>query len=538
MADVPERVDSVSRAIDDRFGTTHFLSKAMKKIFPDHWTFLLGEIAMYCFFILIATGVFLTFFFRPSMNDVVYNGSYVPLRGVHMSEAYDSTLRISFDVRGGMLMRQIHHWATIVFLCAIVVHMLRNFFTGAFRKPRELNWLIGVTLFVLVLLNGLFGYSLPDDLLSGTGLRILEGVIASLPIVGSYLMMFIFGGEFPGHDIVPRLFTVHVLLVPGILLALIPLHAIVLTWRQTHTQFPAKGRTNRNVQGKPFFPVFIMKTTAFFMYTFTVVTLLATFVQINPIWLFGPYRPEDISAGSQPDWYMGFLEGSLRIMPAWEINGFGHTLPMSVIIPALVVPGVLFTGLAIYPFLERWITGDKEIHNLLDRPRDVPIRTGIGMAGVTFYGVLWAAGGNDIIAKTLNVSLYATTWFFRFAVILGPIMAYEIARRVCIGLQAKDHALVEHGLETGVMVMMPNGEYRDLERPLTDEEAAIIRARRYPPALPIPVADGSGIPAKKALRPLTRVRVRLNHAYMADVLPPPNGADHPTDTVIEPRHTP
>jgi ubiquinol-cytochrome c reductase cytochrome b subunit len=529
MANTPRPLAEVARAMDERVGGAGFLKKAMRKVFPDHWSFLLGEIAMYSFVIIILTGVFLSFFFRPSMGDVVYNGSYLPLRGDRMSEAYESTLHISFDVRGGLLMRQIHHWATILFLAAIVVHMLRNFFTGAFRKPREINWLIGVTLFILVLLNGLFGYSLPDDLLSGTGMRILEGVILSLPVVGSYLTLFLFGGEFPGHDIVPRLFTIHVLLIPGILLALLPLHAVVLTWRQTHTQFPAKGRTDRVVEGKPFFPVFLAKTTAYFMWTFAVVALLATFVQINPIWLFGPYNPGSISAGSQPDWYMGFLEGSLRIMPAWEINAFGHTLPMSVIIPALVVPGFLFTALAMYPFLERWATGDYEVHHLLDRPRDVPARVGIGVAGMTFFGVLWLAGGNDIIAHAFHIPLFATTWFFRFAVIVGPIVGFEIARRMALGLQHREREVLEHGVETGIIMRLPNGAYIEKARPLDEEKKAVLCSRRLIRALPPPRPDEQGVEPKEARRPTTKLRIALNRIYVADVVPLPDGEreEHP-----------
>ena len=519
MATAPRPLSRAGREFDERFGGSGFLSKALKKVFPDHWTFLLGEIAMYSFFILVASGIFLTFFFKPSMRDVVYNGRYMPLRGVTMSEAYESTLRLSFDVRGGLLMRQIHHWATIIFLASMVVHMLRNFFTGAFRKPRELNWVIGIILFTLAILNGLFGYSLPDDLLSGTGIRILEGVMVSLPIVGSYLTMFLFGGEFPGNDIIPRLFTVHVLLIPGILLALIPLHGVILTWRQTHTQFPAEGRTDRNVQGKPFFPVFITKTTAFFLWVFAATTFLATFFQINPIWLFGPYDPASISAGSQPDWYMGFLEGALRIMPAWEIDALGHSLPLSVIIPSLVVPGVLFTGLAIYPWLERWATGDHRIHNLLDRPRDVPTRTGIGVAGVIFYGMLWLAGGNDIIAKTFDIPLYGTTWFFRIAVILGPIIGFGIARRMALGLQRRDRSMVEHGLETGIIVRRPNGAYVEIERPVEREEAAVVLARRVPPARPmhLPEPDEDGVLPRGARRPGIRLKIRLNHQYLESI---------------------
>ncbi|XVQ10796.1 cytochrome bc1 complex cytochrome b subunit [Spirillospora sp. CA-255316] len=521
----PKALAGTGRAIDERFGAAAFTRKAIRKAFPDHWSFLLGEIALYSFVIVLLTGVFLTLFFKPSMDEVVYDGSYEALRGVQMSEAYASTLHITFDVRGGLLMRQIHHWATIVFLAAIVVHLLRNFFTGAFRKPRELNWLIGIVLFMLVMVNGLFGYSLPDDLLSGTGIRILEGVLLGIPLVGTYLQMFLFGGEFPGDLIIPRLYVIHILLIPGILLALIPLHAVVLTWRHTHTQFPGKGSTNRTVRGYPFFPVFIGKTTAFFLWVFGAVALLATFFQINPIWLFGPYDPGAISAGSQPDWYMGWLEGALRIMPAWEINAWGHTLTFSVMVPALVVPGILFTGLAVYPFLERWVTGDHQIHHLLDRPRDVPARTGIGTGGVVFYGVLWAAGGNDVIAYKFDIPLFWTTWFFRAAIILGPVLAYVIAYRICLGLQRRDRALIEHGLETGIIRQSTEGEYTEVERPLDDERAAPITDARPPAAIAMGRPEHKGVEPPEARGRLGRVRIALNRRFMTDLATPPSRPD-------------
>ncbi|MDN3354614.1 ubiquinol-cytochrome c reductase cytochrome b subunit [Actinomadura sp. DC4] len=525
----------LARGMDDRLGMAGFLKKALKKAFPDHWTFMLGEIAMYSFVIIIATGIFLTFFFKPSMGEVVYNGSYVPLRGVRMSEAYDSTLRISFDVRGGMLIRQIHHWATVVFLAAIVAHMLRNFFTGAFRKPRELNWLIGVVLFVLAMLNGLFGYSLPDDLLSGTGIRILQGVLLAIPIVGSYLSMWVFGGLFPGEEIIPRLYTIHVLLIPGILLALVPLHAVVLTWHQTHTQYPAKGRTEGTVEGKPFWPSFVMKTLAFQMWVFAGICLLATFAQINPIWLFGPYSPGAISAGSQPDWYMGWLDGSLRLMPGWDISLFGYIVPMGVLIPALVIPGLIFTALAVYPFIERWATGDREVHNLLDRPRDVPARVGIGVAGMTFYGLLWLAGAGDIIARTFEIPLHGVSWFFRVAVLVGPFVAFEIARRIAVALQRREGAMLSHGVETGVIVRQPGGEYTERERPVTSEEEAVIRSRRPLPVLPAVGPDGEGV--KPTYRPAARLRVRLNRLYFEDIVPLPNG-EHDERPAVEPKKPP
>ncbi|MGP3956797.1 cytochrome bc1 complex cytochrome b subunit [Nonomuraea sp. 3N208] len=483
---------SLARALDDRIGGAAFLKKAMRKVFPDHWTYLLGEIALYSFVVVLLTGVFLTFFYKPAMQEVVYNGAYVPLRGVRMSAAYASTLEISFEVRGGLLMRQMHHWATLVFLAAIVAHLLRNFFTGAFRKPRDLNWLIGVLLFVLVMFNGLFGYSLPDDLLSGAGLRILHGVTLSIPLVGTYLAAFLFGGEFPGDDIISRLYSLHVLLIPGLLLLLIPLHAVVLTWRQTHTQFRAKGLSDRVVRGAPFFPAFMAKTTVFFLWVLGVVALLATVFQVNPIWLYGPYVPSTVSAGSQPDWYMGFLEGALRIMPPWELTLFGYTVTMSVLIPALVAPGLLFTALAVYPFAERWITRDNAIHHLLDRPREAPTRVGIGIAGIVYYGVLWLAGGNDLIASTFHISLNATTWIFRVAFVAGPVLGFLVARRIAIGLRSRDRHTAAHGVETGVIVRGPDGGFAEVERPVTEEEAAVL----VPPAPPaLPPAPNGDVPA-------------------------------------------
>ncbi|SDI61108.1 cytochrome b [Nonomuraea jiangxiensis] len=485
------RANSLARALDDRLGGAGFLKKAMRKVFPDHWTFLLGEVALYAFVVVLVTGVFLTFFFKPSMQEVVYNGAYVPLRGVTMSQAYASTLEISFEVRGGLLIRQMHHWATLIFLAGIAAHLLRHFFTGAFRKPRELNWLIGVALFGLVMLNGLFGYSLPDDLLSGAGLRILHGVTVSVPLVGTYLAMFLFGGEFPGGDIVPRLYSLHVLLIPALLLLLIPLHAVVLTWRQTHTQFRAKGLSDRVVTGVPFFPAFMAKTTVYFLWVTGVAALLATVFQVNPVWLYGPYVPSAVSAGSQPDWYMGFLEGALRIMPPWEFTAFGHTVAMSVLIPALGAPGLLFAGLAVYPFVERWVTRDRAVHHLLDRPRDVPTRTALGVAGTAYYGVLWLAGGNDVIASNFHISLNATTWIFRVLIVAGPVLGFVVTRRICMGLAARDRHTVAHGVETGVIVRGYEGGFTEIERPVTDEETAVLvpPASSASPSLPRPAGD-------------------------------------------------
>jgi ubiquinol-cytochrome c reductase cytochrome b subunit len=514
----PKPIDDAVGYADDRFASARFLHGKMKKVFPDHWSFMLGEIALYSFVILLLTGTFLTLWFKPSMSEVIYHGSYTKLNGVSVSEAYDSTLHISFDVRGGLLMRQIHHWAAILFLASIMVHMLRIFFTGAYRKPREVNWLIGITMFTLAILEGLFGYSLPDDLLSGTGLRITQGVLQSIPIVGTYLYYFAFGGAFPGQDFIPRLYTIHVLLVPGILLALVVAHLMIM-WFQGHTQFPGKGKAEKTVTGKAFYPVFLIKTNAFLVYTFAICAALATFAQINPIWLFGPYTPASITAGSQPDFYMGFLEGALRIMPAWETNLWGHTIGWNVLIPALVPLGLIMTGAALWPFVEQWATGDRKVHHLADRPRNAPFRTSVGMTVVAFYGFLWLAGGNDILADKFHVSLYATTWFFRGAVFIGPAITYVVTKRICIGLQRSDVAKLDHGVESGIIKMMPSGEFVEVHEPVKAEAEAVLRAKPEPLALPSAEEDENGIPSPGSRGPLGRARKALNTAFTADDIP-------------------
>jgi ubiquinol-cytochrome c reductase cytochrome b subunit len=514
------------RFLDDRLRAAAPVRRFLRKIFPDHWSFLLGEIALYSFIILVLTGTFLTLFFKPSMTEVTYHGSYRLLDGVRMSEAYASTLDISFDVRGGLLMRQIHHWAALLFMAAIMVHMLRIFFTGAYRKPRELNWLIGIALFTLGMLEGLFGYSLPDDLLSGTGLRITHGVLQSIPIVGTYLAYFLFGGPFPGHDIIPRLYVIHVLLIPGLLLALITAHLFFM-FHQKHTQMPGKGRTEANVVGAPMYPYFMAKTGAFFFFIFGALALASTFAQINPIWLLGPYNPSSITAGSQPDFYMAALEGALRIMPAWQWNVFGHTLALSVFIPALVPLGIVFGGAALWPFIERWITGDHREHHICDRPRNAATRTAIGTAVITFYGILWLAGGNDIIAYHFHMDLYTTTWIARIAIFAGPVIAYRVTKRICLGLQRKDVALLEHGVETGIIRQLPNGEFTELTRPLSEDLRAVLQARTElqqlvaPNSGPGQPGDARSVPAPAARTSFGRLRLALNRV-LTESIPLPN----------------
>jgi ubiquinol-cytochrome c reductase cytochrome b subunit len=410
----------LARWFDDRLRASSFAHHALNKVFPDDWAFMLGEIALYSFVILVLTGTFLTFFFEPSTREIVYHGSYRPLDGVRVSEAYASVLRINFDVRGGMVFRQIHHWAALLFVAAIVAHMMRIFFTGAFRRPRELNWMIGVTMLLLAIYEGFAGYSMPDDLLSGTGLRIAYSVFVSVPFIGTWMAFLLFGGEFPAHDIIRRLLVTHIMIVPGLLVALIAAHLAIL-WRQKHTQFRGPGRTNTNVVGEKLFPTYAAKSAGLFFGIAAVLGAFGGLLQINPVWLYGPFTPEAVSSPAQPDWYLGWLEGALRIFPPWEIRAFGHTIP-NPFYPAVLLPGVTFLLLYLWPFLEARFTGDHEEHHLLDRPRDHPVRTAIGAGAFAFYAMLLLAGSNDIVAKLFLVSVGAVTWGFRIGVVVVPVL--------------------------------------------------------------------------------------------------------------------
>ncbi|MBA3232741.1 MAG: ubiquinol-cytochrome c reductase cytochrome b subunit [Propionibacteriales bacterium] len=509
--------------LDERTGIHGLARKQLRKVFPDHWSFMLGEIALWSFVILLLTGVFLSLWFTPSQNEIEYMGSYARLRGLSMSEAYASTLDLSFDVRGGLLMRQMHHWAANLFLASMTIHMLRVFFTGAFRKPRELNWLVGLGLLQLGIIEGFAGYSLPDDLLSGTGLRIAEGLMLSIPVVGTYISFFVFGGEFPGGDFIPRLYTVHVLLIPGILLGLIAAHMLLLVYHK-HTQWPGPGRTNDNVVGYPLMPVYMAKAGGFFFIVFGVTALMSALLQINPIWSYGPYNPAEVTAGSQPDWYMGWLDGGLRIIPNWETHIFGSTISWNVFIPGIMLMGILFTVLGAYPFIERWITGDKREHHLLDRPRNAPTRTAFGVAGITAYGLLWVSAGNDILSVKFHVSIYAVTWFVRIMVFVGPVIAFILTRRWCLSLQRHDRETVLHGYETGVIVRSPEGAYSEIHAPLSPERAYALTSHERPAPLALPPReDSGGVAAPKQGK--ERLRTRMSRFWYADDVSKPTTAE-------------
>ena len=517
-ASKPTKVGKVAEWSDERLGLAAMGKKNLRKIFPDHWSFMLGEIALWSFVVLLITGVFLTLWFRPSMAEVTYQGAYPNLRGIEMSEAMASTLNISFDVRGGLLLRQMHHWAAMLFVASMMIHMLRVAFTGAYRKPRELNWVIGSTLLILGTIEGFTGYSLPDDLLSGTGVRAAQGFISAIPIVGTYVSFFLFGGEFPGDAIIPRLYTIHVLLIPGILLGLVAAHMLLLVYHK-HTQWAGPGRKETNVVGFPMLPVYAAKAGGFFFITFGVTALMGALLSLNAVWKFGPYDPTKVTAGSQPDWYMGWPDGALRIMPGWESHFWGSTWSWNIFVPVILMPTLSWMLVTILPFLENWITGDKREHHLLQRPRNAPTRTAFIVSLMTWYAMFWLAGGNDIIAILFSSSINNITYALRVLVFVGPAIAFFITRRWCIALQRHDNEVLLHGYESGVIMRSAAGGYSEIHKPIGEGKAYAITVRDIG-STDAGEADGAKANGK------TSVRDKLRTLYYEDDVQKPTEVEY------------
>lgn len=499
--------------VDRRGAGSRWVRRSKHTAVPNHWSFWLGYIALFSLVAVFLSGIFLTLWFEPSMTHVTYDGAYEPLRGVVVSEAYASTLDLSFEVRGGLLMRQVHYWATHVFIAAMAVHLLRVLFTGAFRTPRKLNWLIGLGLLLLGIIGGYTGHALPDDLLSGTGLRVIEGGVLAIPVVGTYLSSLIFGGAYPGDDIIARLYVFHVFLIPVLLVALLILH-LTLVRRQGRTQWRGAGRTDRIIVGLPR-TVHTGRAAGLMLIVFGVIVTMGATLQINPVWLHGPYDPSQVGAGSRPDWYVAFLDGALRLMPPWEVDVLGHHLTLSLLIPVVVLPGIIVAALAGYPWIEQKIIGAKSDHHILDRPRDMPARTGLIVAFVAFYIVLWAAGGNDALATAFHVPVNWMTRSLQISLIVLPPLAYTVTKRICLGLQRRDRDDVLHGRETGINVADADGGFSELRVPLSRYDAYELTSReRHVPFDPGPEMDENGIPAPR--RRSAILRARLSNFYFGD----------------------
>jgi quinol---cytochrome-c reductase cytochrome b subunit len=423
--------------VDERLGTASTARTAFRKVFPDQWTFLIGEIALFSLVVLVLSGTFLTLFFVPSSAEVVYDGPYQPLQGQEVSAAFDSVMRLSFEIRAGLLMRQLHHWAALVFVASIVIHLCRIFFTGAYRRPRELNYLLGMVLLFAALGEGFTGYSLPDDLLSGIGLRIAYSVSLAIPLVGTWLTFLVFGGEFPTTDLISRFFVFHVMLLPAILLAGVFVHMGILVL-QKHTQFAGPRRTERNVVGKRLWPEQTFKSTGLFMLVAAVLAALGGLAQINPIWEYGPYNPFSVTAPAQPDWYIGWLDGALRLGGPWDIALPGGFLISELFWPAVLFPGIALGIVTMWPWIEPLFTGDRAEHHILERPRDAPFRTATGVGGLTLFFILFLEGGNDVMGVLLDVPVEVITRILQAAFVVAPLVAWVITYRICLNLQATE----------------------------------------------------------------------------------------------------
>jgi ubiquinol-cytochrome c reductase cytochrome b subunit len=430
-----ERMAGPVAFVDERLGAARGLRFLMDYVFPDHWSFLLGEIALYSFVVLVATGTFLALFFNPDTTQVIYHGSYQALRGASMSTAYASTLHISFGVSGGLLARQVHHWAALVFVAAITLHLLRIVFTGAFRKPRDVNYLIGVTLLALAILEGFAGYSLPDDLLSGMGLAIAWGVAMSLPLIGGPLATALWGGRFPvSTAFESRLFIAHVFVIPAILATLIAVHLTIIAI-QRHSQFRGPGRREDNVVGTPLWPGYALRSLGLLAAVAAVLVLMGGLAQVNPVWLWGPYHPYLGTNGAQPDWYLGWLIGALRIMPNLEIHVFGHTLVPNPFFGGVLFPAIIFGLLYALPWIDRrFISRSWSRHDLLDRPRDNPLRSALAAAVLCAVMVVFAAGSADRLFFQYGFGYEGSIWFFRGAFLILPVVVFALTRRACIEL--------------------------------------------------------------------------------------------------------
>jgi ubiquinol-cytochrome c reductase cytochrome b subunit len=424
-------IRGIVRFLDERSGGAPFFRKALRYAFPDHWSFLLGEVALYSFVVLVGTGIYLTLFFKPSLAPVTYHGPYLPLSGREMSEAYESTVHISLSVKAGLLIRQTHHWAADVFVAAIVVHLLRIFFTGAFRKPRDLTYYVGLLMLMLALLEGYAGYSMVDDLLSGMGLAIGYAVLMSVPFIGANLAQLIWNGPFPGgDDFEARLYIAHVLILPIVIGALILLHLTLVAARH-HTQFIGPGKTEKKVVGMPTFPAYAPRSLGLAFAVAAVLFLMGGLIEINPIWQWGPYHLSQATNGAQPDWYLGWLIGALRLIPSFDVTIGNYTLVPNAFWGGAAFPLFVFLVLFLWPWLERRVTGDYGFHNLLDRPRDAPWRTAIGVAFFTWIFIVFLAGAADRMFVLFGLSYQAQIWAFRVLVWVLPVVALVVTKRVC-----------------------------------------------------------------------------------------------------------
>lgn len=345
-------------------------------------------------------------------------------------------------------------------IAALLMQILRVFFTGRFRRPRRLGWLVLFGLLFAGMGAGLTGHLLPDDMLSGNSLAVLDGLLKGVPFVGTELSGLVFQGRYPSGAIATA-YPAHVYVLPAVMVALLAVQA-VLGARDKPARIPLGVRAGRH--GALFFAVF------------GVLTLLATTVTVNPIWSYGPARAGNASAGTGALWYLAFLDGAQRLVPpGWEFVWLNRTWTIAILAP-VAVSGLFLVTAMLYPFIEPWFAGDRPAYHRPARPRDTPVRTGIGVAGVVFYGVLWAAAGSDTIAFQFDLAVEGVVHTLQAGLFLGPVIAYVLTKRICLGLQLRDRDEALHGHETGRIIQLPSGGYTEVREEPESREPRPLKA--------------------------------------------------------------
>ncbi len=432
----PERPVAAIAFVDERLGAARGLRFLMDYVFPDHWSFLLGEIALYSFVVLIATGTFLALFFNADTTQVVYHGA-TGRSTVRTSRALTPRrLHISFDVSGGLLIRQAHHWAALVFVAAITLHLLRIVFTGAFRKPRDINYFIGVTL---------LGARDPR------GVRRL--LAARRPALWDGTRDRLGGRDVDPLDRRPARHRSVGRAVPGVERVRV---AAVHRARVRHPRDPR--RADRRAPGDHHAPapLAVPRTrpprgqrgrhsdVAGLRAALTrpvrrrrgVLVLMGGLIQINPVWLWGPYHPYIGTNGAQPDWYLGWLIGALRIMPNLEIHLFGHTLVPNPFFGGVLFPAIVFGLLYALPWLDRRFvsTATAAATTCSSARATTRARSALAAAVLSAVAVVFAAGSADRLFFQFGFGYEGAIWFFRGAFLVVPVVVYMLTKRVCVEL--------------------------------------------------------------------------------------------------------
>ena len=431
------RSDRVYDWFDTRFDLDvgrSFLGKA----FPAEDSFLLGEVALFCFLVLVLTGTFLGMFFEPSTSEVEYEGSVAQYQGEELPESFVSVLHITYDVPYGMLLRRMHHWAAHLFVASMGLHMLRVFFTGAYRNPREPNWVVGSGLAVTSMFAAYTGYALPFDEFASTATGIGYNIALSVPLVGDVLSKLVFGGSFPSSATIPRFYFLHVFVLPLLIAGLIAVHMAILI-HQKHTEAPREGDVHGEravakdddsvVIGLPAFPNQTAVSAVVFFLTLATLSLLAGFLPVHNVAEYGPNDPASTPALIMPDWFLMWLYGFLKLIPGWmSFTVFGVHVNTE-FIGGMLLPGLVIGAMVLWPFIDRRAEPTHFTASPLDRPR----ATAVGITGVVFVMVASIAGMNNILADVLGVETSSLTLPLTALLLLYPLVAggitYAVLRR-------------------------------------------------------------------------------------------------------------